>query len=151
MAGERRGVTLQPTVLINEAYLKMFGDGAAPESGWSGRDEFLALASVAMRRIAIDYARKRLAKKRGGDKAGKPLDDADAIGIDTDADSLLDLDNALRELERLNERHSRIVELKFFGGLTDEEVASVIGVARRTVQLDWAAARAWLRTRMGEA
>ncbi|HEX2189260.1 MAG TPA: sigma-70 family RNA polymerase sigma factor [Longimicrobiaceae bacterium] len=134
---ESPGHTLEATGLVHEAYVKL----AVPEgAGWSDRAHFFAIASRAMRQVLVDHARRRGAQKRGGAWArttlsGKPL------GLDTDPEELLALDAAL---EGLDPRQRQIVEMRFFGGMTEEEVAEALGVSDRTVRREWVKARAWL-------
>lgn len=135
------GETLNTTALVHEVYLKLRGN-AGP--GWQDRAHFLAVASRAMRQILVDYARRRGAGKRGAGAAVLPLDERDAA-VARDADRILALDEALEGLGRLDPRLPRIVECRFFGGLTEEETAQALGVSTRTVQRDWLRARAWLR------
>ncbi len=143
LRGERAGHTLQTTALAHEAYLRLVDDRSA---GDAGRARFLALASQAMRRILVDHARRRGAEKRGRGAervtlAGVPDERGGAI-------DLLALDAALEELARLDERKGRIVELRYFGGLTVPEVAAALGVSAPTVEREWSHARAWLRARL---
>lgn len=141
LGSENREPTLQPTVLINEAYLKLFSN---PDIEWGSRGQFFALASAAMKQIAIDYARKRLAEKRGGGWGRITLG---SIGAESSLgmEELLDLDAALEKLSTASPRQAKIVEMRFFGGFTNEQIARSLGVSERTVQLDWRAARAWIR------
>lgn len=137
------GHTLQPTALVHEAFVKLFGsEGAA----WKDRVHFFALASRAMRQLLVDHARALATAKRG-EGAQRTLSEglAPAAGPSID---LLDLDEALRELAALDERQARVVELRYFGGLEAQEAASVIGVSLATVERDWRAARAWLGRRL---
>jgi RNA polymerase sigma-70 factor, ECF subfamily len=149
MRGERRGHTLQPTALVHEAYLRLRGSGepltelAEADQGEGG---FRALAATAMRRILVDHARRARADKRGGQ--WQRLDLPEASIEPRDPAELLALDEALAALERLDVRKARVVELRFFGGLTGEQVADMLDVATSTVDADWAFARAWLRRRM---
>ncbi len=145
MQRERREHTLQPTALANEAYLKLLdADGI----DWQGRAHFLAIAARTMRAILVDHARRRDAKKRGGDLERLPLTEAvNALG--TPVLDVLDLEAALEELGELDPRKVRVVEMRFFSGMTSKEIAEVLGVSAPTVQDDWYAARAWLRTRLG--
>lgn len=138
---ERPGHTLQPTALVNEAILRL-GDGDGPR--WNDRRHFVATAARAMRRVLVDYARARLADKRGG---GVPRAlDVEAVGAgEGDAVDLLALDEALSRLDTLHERQARVVELRFFAGFTVAETAEHLGVSERTVELDWSVARAWLK------
>jgi RNA polymerase sigma factor (TIGR02999 family) len=145
---ERSGHTLQPTALAHEAYLKLAGQRDYP---WQNRAHFMAVAARAMRSILVDHARRRNAIKRGGGQAPVPLDttiqleDGPRVAYD-------DLDRALDDLAKLSERQARVVELRYFGGLSIEETGEVLGVSPMTVKRDWALARAWLYREMtGEA
>jgi len=128
---------LQPTELVHEAYLKLVGP---LDVTWQSRAHFLAVAARAMRQILVDQARQRHAGKRGGGAQHVTLDDGSAV-VDADTAELLALDDALSKLEP---RLRSVVEFRFFGGLTERETAEVLGVTERTVQRDWARARAWL-------
>jgi|SRR5580704_2024910 RNA polymerase sigma factor (TIGR02999 family) len=140
LAQERRGHSLQPTALVHEAYLRLFGDATIK---WQNRAHFFAISAQVMRRILVDYARSRGADKRGGSWAKVSLDDA-MIGSFARLDDFLILDEAMKRLARFDLRQSQIVELRFFGGLSEEETAEVLGVSTRTVKRDWRLARAWL-------
>lgn len=139
--GQRAGHTLTPTVLVHEAYLRLSGSQA---SRWESEGHFCAVAATAMRYVLKDYARHVLAAKRGGDWSRVTL-----TGLSSGETSLVvdpvDLSDALEKLAAVDERQSRIVELRFLAGLTNEEVAELLGVSVRTVTLDWRMARAWLR------
>ena len=138
---ERQGHTLQTTALIHEAYLKL----AQPnEIEWQNRNHFFAIASTAMRRILVDHARTRHREKRGGNAEDIPLDDALRIGSAQKSVDLVALDEALVRLERLDPRQAKVVELRFFSGLTNEETAGVLGVSNATIRNDWTMAKAWL-------
>jgi RNA polymerase sigma factor (TIGR02999 family) len=137
--------TLEPTALVHEVFLKMVNQTAA---GFNDRAHFFAVCAVAMRGILADHARKRLAAKRGGGWERVALSDVAAPGDDVD---LLALDEALTELDRLNARQARVVEYRYFGGMTIPEVAEALGVAKSTVDEDWRMARAWLSIRFSEA
>ncbi len=141
---ERSGHTLSSTALVHEAYLKMVDQNRIT---WQNRAHFFALASQAMRRILINYANHRKAQKRGGNQPIVTFHD-DNVAKETRADELLAMDEALQRLARLNERQSKVVEYRFFGGLTQEEIAEVLGVSVQTVRLDWRLARAWLGKEM---
>lgn len=146
MQGERTSHTLTATALVHEAYLRL----AAPLSkGCQDRGHFLAVASQAMRRILVDHARSRLAMKRGG---GEPLaiqmDSAPGLGSVGSEEELLALDEALLALQAMSPRKCQVVELRFFAGLTEEQIAEVLAVCRRTVNRDWEFARVWLLARM---
>jgi RNA polymerase sigma-70 factor, ECF subfamily len=142
---ERQGHTLQTTALIHEAYLRLVG---ARDMQWQGRAHFFAIAANLMRRILVDHARRRDAHKRGGDQARLPLDEALAIAEESHVD-LLALDEALDRLAAFDAQQARVVELRFFSGLSVEETATALGVSPRTVKSDWALARAWLRREIG--
>jgi len=133
------GETLATTALVNEAFLKLVGSSA----GWQDRAHFLALAARAMRQILVDYARERHAQKRGGDRRRTTLDGA-ALSVETVVEEMLDIDRALTNLERVDDRLARLVELRFFVGLTDDEIAVSEGITARTVRRDWQKARAFL-------
>ncbi len=137
---ERRNHTLDTTALVHEAYLKLVDQ---KQVSWQNRAHFFAIAAQAMRRILINYAHKRLAEKRGG---GRPLVtfNEELIPREARAAELLALEDALNELARLNQRQARVVEYRFFGGLTHEEIAHVLGVSIPTVRRDWRLARAYL-------
>ena len=145
MRSERGGHTLQPTALVNEAYLKLISQRGA---NWQNRAHFFVVASKVMRRILVDYARNRLAEKRGGGQPPLPLDEALVFSKEKSGE-LLALDEALGRLEQKDERAHRVVELRFFGGLSIEETAEVLGIAPRTVKRDWSFGRAWLRGELG--
>jgi RNA polymerase sigma factor (TIGR02999 family) len=140
LARQRRGHTLGTTALVHEAYLRLAEPSGAP---WQDRAHFFAVAARAMRFILVDYARRRGAEKRGGDRVRVTLTGADAAD-DGQAADLLDLDDALTGLAQRSERLAQVVELRFFGGLTVEESAEVLGVSPRTVKADWQKARLWL-------
>ena len=142
MRNERVDHTLQTTALINEAYLRLVD---LKQVDWQDRAHFVAVAAGIMRRILVDYARARLADKRGG--PSKKLDlGADVLQLVPEQfQELPAIDEALSRLSSMDPRQSRIVELRFFGGLTVEETASVLGISPKTVKRDWAIARAWLR------
>lgn len=144
---ERQGHTLQTTALIHEAYLKL----AQPnEIEWQNRNHFFAIASTAMRRILVDHARTRHREKRGGSAEDIPLDDALLIGTPQKNVDLVALDEALVRLERLDPRQAKVVELRFFSGLTNEETAEVLGVSNATVRNDWTMAKAWLHGQLAK-
>lgn len=138
---ENPGHTLQATALVHEAYLRLVKQ---EDVEWQNRAHFFALAAQAIRRILVDHARGRGRAKRGGDRERVTLDGDVALTSDRDVD-LIELDAALEKLARLHERQARIVELRFFGGLTLREAAEVLGVSPRTIDGDWSMARAWLR------
>jgi len=140
LSRERFGHTLQPTDLVNEAYLKLV---QGPPPGTTGRGHFLAVAARAMRQVLVDHARAWSANKRGGGAHRVTLHEHLAVA-ETEPDRLLALDQALERLDALEPRLRQVVELRYFAGLQDEEIAGVLSVTRRTVQRDWAKARAWL-------
>lgn len=143
LARERPGHTLQATALVHEAWLRLAGQDRVR---YQGRTHFLGVAAISMRRLLVDHARGRQRDKRGGDWARVTLGDA----ADAAADALrlvdvLTLDTAIERLAALDPRQARIVELRYFGGLTVPEVAEALGVSTRTVEQEWSHARAWLR------
>ncbi len=137
---ERPNHTLQPTALVNEAYLRL---AAQSQPEWNDRVRFLAVASHLMREVLIDYARTRNRAKRGGGLAPICIEDAGQLAAVGEVD-LLALDEALDGLERVDSQQRRIVELRYFGGLSIEETAQVLGISPATVKRDWRMARAWL-------
>lgn len=148
LSGERTGHTLQPTALVHEAYLKLAG---YQNLSWEGRSHFIAVAAGLMRQILIDSARRHRAAKRGRQLEQVPLEEhVDFLSVERSAE-LLALDEALKCLEQMNPRQSRIVELRYFGGLSVEETAEALGVSPITVKRDWATARAWLRAELTDA
>jgi RNA polymerase sigma factor (TIGR02999 family) len=138
---ERPGHTLQPTALVHEAYLKLAGQRA----GFENRAQFMAVAAQAMRRILVDYARQRVAAKRGGGIALAELDVATVGATVEQSQELLAIDEALEKLATMDAQQGRVVELRYFGGLTVEETAAALGISPRTVKREWAMAKAWLR------
>ena len=137
---ERSSHTLRPTELVHEAYLRLIDQR---QVNWRNRAQFVGLAAVMMRRILVSHARERAAVKRGGDVQKVPLSAGDASDGPQDVD-VIALHHALERLEALDSRKSRIVELKFFGGLTTSEIADVLEISPATVERDWSFARAWL-------
>lgn len=140
LRGERAGHTLQTTDLVNEAYLRLIDTSRMQ---WQNRAHFFAVSAQLMRRILVDFARARRNLKRGGAATQVALDEALTIGSERNAE-LIALDDALTALAALDERQSKVVELRFFGGLTESEIAEVLQVSPRTVNGDWSLARAWL-------
>jgi RNA polymerase sigma-70 factor (ECF subfamily) len=140
MARERSGHVLQATALINEVYLRLVDFGPV---GWQDRAHFFAVCARLMRRILTDFARSRQAQKRGGQARQLSLDEGLYVSPDPEPD-LVALDEALNRLTRVDERKSRVVELRFFGGLTGEETAEVLKVSEDTVNRDWRLAKLWL-------
>jgi len=145
---ERSGHTLNPTALVNEVYLKLVQQHQIQAEH---RTQFLAVASRTMRRILVDYARTKKRLKRGGGQPPVPLDDVAAFLSDREADEVLALDEALDRLAAVDERASRVVQYRFYSGLTLDETADVLGVSPKTVQRDWLTARAWLRKEISPA
>jgi len=140
MRRERPDHTLQPTALVNEAYLKLISQ---EETRWQDRAHFFGIAARLMRQVLVDHARTRQAGKRGGLVEKIPLEEVFEFSPERSRE-LIELDDALRGLERLDVQQSRIIELRFFAGLTVEETAEVLGISERTVKRDWSVARAWL-------
>ncbi len=138
---ERSDHTLQATGLVHEAYLRLVDQGTTT---WQNRAHFFGVAAQLMRRILVDHARRHRRGKRGGALDKVEFDEALALSVSRDL-NLIALDDALQDLAALNPQHSQIVELRFFGGMTIEEVAEVLDVSPRTVQREWRMARAWLR------
>jgi RNA polymerase sigma factor (TIGR02999 family) len=145
MRRERPNHTLQPTALVNEAYLRLV-DGTRLE--WQNRAHFFGIAARAMRQILVDHARERAAEKRGGGWERVTLDERLDVMSHREID-LFELDDALSRLGEMDERMARIVELRFFAGLTAEEVAHVLEISRRTVQREWRVAKMWLARELG--
>jgi len=142
LRGERPGHTLQPTALVNEAYLRLVSDQAR---NWRSRAHFVAVTAGIMRRILIDHARRRHALKRGTQLPPIEIsDERDGLSA-KGAEELIALDAALNRLELLNPRHRQVVELRYFGGLSVEETAEALSVSPITVKRDWRVARAWLK------
>jgi len=146
LAREKPGHTLQPTALVHEAFLKLVGRSAGDIQD---RTHFVALAARAMRQILVDHARRRRAAKRGAGEAPLTLTNSD-VGFELPIDELISLDDALDKLAALNPRLRQVAELRFFGGLSEEEIAKHLDVTTRTVQRDWAKARAFLYTELYE-
>jgi len=146
LAQERLGHTLQPTALVHEAFLKLVDQSRV---NWHGRTHFFAVGAQAMRRVLVEHARARKRDKRGGGARRVVLDDGVATVQDRPAD-LLALDEALERLARLDERQARVVEYRFFGALEMGEIASALGVSKRTVEGDWRVARAWLHRELSK-
>ena len=147
MNRERPDHTLQPTALVHEAYVRLLRDNPAE---WQSRAHFFAAASIVMRRILVDHARSRAAAKRPGGKQRVELDEFMASASPR-IEQLLILDEALTRLADWDRRQARLVEMIYFGGLTESEAAAVMGISERTVKRDWRAARAWLQSQLGGA
>lgn len=144
MRGERPGHTLQPTALVHEAYCRLMrgADGA-----WQDRQHFLNVASNVMRRVLVDYARRRATDKRGNGMFANELRDV-GMALSHSPELILAVDAALAQLAAINARQARIVQMRFFAGLTEGEIAAVLGISSRTVKRDWNAAKAWLYERL---
>jgi RNA polymerase sigma factor (TIGR02999 family) len=140
LRGERDDHTLATTDLVHEAYFRLVDH---PDIEWQDSSHFFAVASRAMRRILVDYARRRGAVKRGSAPRRVPLME-ESLSLDEQADTLIALDDALSRLNSVNERLARVVECRFFGGLTEEQTAQVLSITARTVRRDWIKARGWL-------
>jgi RNA polymerase sigma factor (TIGR02999 family) len=145
MARERGGHTLETGALVNEAFIRLIG---WEEARWQNRSHFYGLAAQLMRRVLVDHARSRTSKKRGGNARPIALDDASIVSPPRGAD-LCALDEALDRLAAVDARKAKVVELRFFGGLNNEEVAQVLGVSPFTVVRDWNLAKAWLYRELG--
>lgn len=145
---QRPGHTLQPTALVSEAWMKMLGPGRAPPA-WKDRAHFFAVAATAMRQILVNHARDRAAQKRGGGRAAArvTLSGVPDVGGGAPIDAL-DVEDALAALERVAPEQARIVELRLFGGLTNPEIAEVVGRSLRTVELEWRLAKSWLASHL---
>jgi RNA polymerase sigma-70 factor, ECF subfamily len=141
MRKERREHTLQPTALVHEAYLRLAGQREQP---WKSRTHFFAVASQVMRQVLVDHARKHHTAKRGGGAIRVDFDSTLALD-DGNATAILDVDKALDRLAQWDARQAEVVVLRFFGGLTEEEIAQTLNVSERTVKRDWRMARAWLK------
>ena len=140
MAGQRPDHTLQTTALVNEAYLRLAGQN---DPGFSNRSHFLAVAATAMRQVLVDYARSTLRQKRGAGARVVTLDEGAVLSPEP-TQEILDLNEALEKLASLDARKARVVELQYFGGLNQDEIAEILGVSAVTVRRDWTFSRAWL-------
>ncbi|HQZ83531.1 MAG TPA: sigma-70 family RNA polymerase sigma factor [Pyrinomonadaceae bacterium] len=144
MSRERANHTLQPTALVHEAFVRLAKQGGVE---WQNRSHFYGIASRLMRQILIDHARQHGAAKRGSAKVHFSLDDV-AIPVETRAGSILALDEALERLEAVDERQAKVVEMRFFGGLSNTEIAEALDISERTVQRSWSVAKLWLYREM---
>jgi RNA polymerase sigma factor (TIGR02999 family) len=140
LLNEAAGHTLNTTALVHEAYIRLNGQTRVQ---WNGRAHFMAVAATAMRRILVDHARRRQSVKRGGPLRRVPIESIELAAEDR-ADLLVALDDALRRLDELDARQARVVECRFFGGMTEEETAQALDIGLRTAKRDWAKARSWL-------
>ncbi|MHC4942578.1 MAG: sigma-70 family RNA polymerase sigma factor [Planctomycetota bacterium] len=145
MRGERVDHTLQTTALVHEAYLRL---GGKMETAWENKAHYMRVAARAMRHVLIDHARRKRAAKKGGTWKKESLDKAAEILEEASID-LLAVDQALSDLAKIDEQMAQVVELKFFGGLTIEETANVLGISPSTVKHEWVLAKAWLRQQIG--
>lgn len=143
---EKSGYSMQATELVHEAYLKLVDQTRVD---WKGRSHFYAVGAIAMRRILTDRARSKGRYKRGGKAVRVTLHDDVALARDRDED-VLAIEEALNQLERLNKRHAKVVEMRFYGGLTVDQVAEVLGVSKETVKRDWRICKAWIRQRLAK-
>jgi RNA polymerase sigma factor (TIGR02999 family) len=141
---EADGHTLNPTALVHEAYIRLI-DYSRME--WTGRAHFMAVASTAMRRILVEHARGRRSVKRGGVRRRVSID-ALELGTEERAELLVDVDDALDRLKELDPRQAKVVECRFFGGMTEEETAEALGIGLRTAKRDWAKAKGWLHKQL---
>ena len=146
LKGERPGHTLQPTALVNEAYLRLVD---VRRVSWKNRTHFLAMSARLMRRVLVDFARSRQYQKRGGGVMKVALDEAHHVSTERGQD-LVALDEALTALSAIDERKARVIEMRFFGGLTVAEVAEVLGMSKRAVEAEWTMVSAWLRRELTE-
>ena len=146
LGDETQSHTLQPTAVVHEAFIRLVDQD---QVDWRGRSHFFAVGATTMRRILVDHARRKAAVKRGGGRQRITLDEELTISPQRDED-VLAIDEALDKLAEIDQQRSRIVELRFFGGLTNDEVAKVLGVSKRTVQKQWAGTRVWLRRQLAE-
>jgi RNA polymerase sigma factor (TIGR02999 family) len=147
MRGEREGHTLQATALVHEAFIRLLG---GTEAEWESRAHFFAVAATAMRRILVDYARSHSASKRGGELRRVDFKEPAVVGRD-DLDQVIAIDRALTKLASWDPRQSLIVELRFFAGLSEDEIAAQLRVSTRTVKRDWRMARAWLHAELASS
>jgi RNA polymerase sigma factor (TIGR02999 family) len=147
LRAESEGHTLQATALVHEAYVRLVDQTRAQ---WQNRAQFMAVAACSMRRVLVDYARRYRAAKRGGGWQRIDLEDVQ-LPLAGRADALIELDDALERLAALNPRLTRVIECRYFGGLTEEETAAALSVTDRTVRRDWIKARGWLARELGFA
>lgn len=150
IAHESPGHTLQATALVHEAYLRIIGPQGAADAGWQSRGHFFAAAAEAMRRVLIDHARARGARKRGGDARRLTLDPA-LLAFDDVPGEVIDLHEAIEKLDAQDPLKASLVKLRFFGGLTQAQAASVLGLPSTTAERHWAFARAWLYQELSRA
>ena len=141
----RPGDTLNTTGLVHEAYVRLVDQ---TRTSWRDRGHFFAVSAIAMRQIVVDHARRRMRAKRGGDRVTVPLDDVQEPAA-REAARILEIDEALEKLAKVDRRLAQVVECRYFAGLTEEETAAALGVSVRTAQREWFKARAWLRQELG--
>ena len=146
MQRERAGHTLQATALVNEAFMRLAGEKQGP---WQNRAHFLGVAAHAMREVLMDYARRHTAEKRGGKDAQKVDLDMELRGASSKIENVIAIDAALQRLELIDPRQCRLIELRFFAGLSVEEAAEVMGVSDTTIKREWRSAKAWLHMELG--
>jgi len=148
MRRESAGITMQPTMLVHDAFMRLIDQDRVE---WQSRSHFFALASKMMRRVLVDHARRRQRLKRGGDqiRVTMPMGEGSALSLERDAD-VLALDDALEELATVDPRQADIVVMRFFGGMTVQEVAEALGVSKRTVEAEWTMTKAWLRRALSQ-
>lgn len=146
LRNERSGHTLQTTALINEVYIKLIDK---EDIAWESRSHFFAIASTAMRRILVDHARTRKREKRGGKEEDLPLDEARVVSAKERSVDLVALDDALNRLSEFDERQAKVVELRYFSGMTIDETAEILGISNVTVRREWTMAKAWLHQEIG--
>jgi len=142
---ERAGHTLQPTALVNEVYMRLVGGQATP---WQNRAHFFGIAARAMREVLVDYARRRIAGKRGGKDVERVEIDVEAQGVSPKIENVIAINEALERLARIDPEQSRLVELRFFAGLNVEETAEVMGASPTTIKREWRSAKAWLHRQL---
>ena len=140
LSREQKGHTLQKTALVHELYMKLIGQS---DVNWQNRAHFYSIASRCMQQILVDYARKKKAEKRGGEKQGITLDE-DRLNIDQHAEEILEVNDLIEKLTQFDARKSKVVVMRFFGGMTIPEISEVLNVTTRTVDRDWAKAKMWL-------
>jgi RNA polymerase sigma factor (TIGR02999 family) len=149
LAAEKPGQTLQPTALVHEAYLRLIGTSGPRATGWDSRSHFFAVAAAAMREILVDRARTRLSRKRGGDRGRADLD-LEQLPAPERSDDVLAVDEALIRLAAKDARKAKLVELRYFAGMTTDEAAAVLGISPATADRDWTFARAWLHRALAD-
>ncbi len=147
MRNERKDHTLQATALVHEAYMRMVGGGAAPEN----RVHFFGIAANTMRQVLLDHARRRRAAKRGGAEARRVDMEAELVVSHSALDDVIAIDEALLRLAAIDPRQARLIELRFFGGLTVEEAAAAMGISEETAKRDWRSAKSWLQRDLATA